>query len=474
MEKLYNNKCKKLNLIDKGGYGEVIKVLSIEDNQIYAIKILYKSEKDKFDKKKLNDIQSFKDEINIMKELKGENFVNLNEYFEDNEGYYIVMEYCDCNLSDLLNSKYQQGMSIEMIKKIFFQLNNALLLMNKSNITHRNLKPTKILIKYLNKDFDENNFVVKLSDFRLSFKLSITQSDLSFSGTFDYMAPEVENIKYSNKVDLWSIGIILYELKTCEYIFKGKNKEEENYNKYNGIIKKTGFNDLDNLISNLIVVDTKLRISWENYFKHNFFNKDEPLPNYEFKKQPPHLGTGKKFIKIGFIGSALSGRSVLIYRYIYNIFKKQQVTLGIKPFLKEIEFFNEKICLILYDIGAENAKNYLPNLNFNIIIINFDITNECSFDKIELYRHLIDEIGKKTNIAICACKCDKIEEKIEEEKIKKYCKQNEFSLYFTSSKLNEGINEMFNDLVIKALNSNNYYYEIKEDKKNKKNTCNFL
>ena len=70
MEKLYNNKYKKLNLIEKGGYGEVIKVLSIEDNQIYAIKILNKTEKDKLNKKKLNDIESFKEEVNIMKELK--------------------------------------------------------------------------------------------------------------------------------------------------------------------------------------------------------------------------------------------------------------------------------------------------------------------------------------------------------------------------------------------------------------------
>ena len=45
MEKLYNNKYKKINLIDKGGYGEVIKVSSIEDNQIYAMKILYKYRK---------------------------------------------------------------------------------------------------------------------------------------------------------------------------------------------------------------------------------------------------------------------------------------------------------------------------------------------------------------------------------------------------------------------------------------------
>ena len=319
MEKLYNNKYKKINLIDKGGYGEVLKVSSIEDNQIYAMKILYKTEKDKLNKKKLNDIESFKEEVNIMKELKGENFVELKEYFEDEEGYYIVMEYCDCNLSDLLNSKYQEGMSIELIKKIFSQLNKALLKMNQSNITHRDLKPANILIKYIKTDFNENEFIVKLSDFGLSTELSITQSELSIKGTFNYMAPEVENRKYSNKVDLWSIGVILYELKTCKYIFEGKNKEEEIHNRYNGIIKKTGYYVLDNLISKLIIVDTNLRISWDNYFINKFFIEGfdaGKIIDYEFTIQP--IGSGKILIRIGIIGIVMQEK---VFLYIKLIIK---------------------------------------------------------------------------------------------------------------------------------------------------------
>ena len=50
-----------------------------------------------------------------------------------------------------------------------------------------------------------------------------------------------------------------YELKTCKYIFEGKNKEEEIHNRYNGIIKKTEYYDYIN--SKLIIVETNLRIS---------------------------------------------------------------------------------------------------------------------------------------------------------------------------------------------------------------------
>ena len=292
-----------------------------------------------------------------MKELKGENFVELKEYFEDEEGYYIVMEYCDCNLSDLLNSKYQEGMSIELIKKIFSQLNKALLKMNQSNITHRDLKPANILIKFIKTDSNENEFIVKLSDFGLSTELSITQSELSFAGTFNYMAPEVENRKYSNKVDLWSIGIILYELKTCKYIFEGKNKEEEIHNRYNGIIKKTGYYVLDNLISKLIIVDTNLRISWDNYFIDKFFIEGfdaGKIIDYEFKIQPPPIGTGKIFIKIGFVGDCGAGRSVLLHRFVNKRFKIQVATTYPSP--NEI-YIKDKI--ILYLLDCPGFKKYI-------------------------------------------------------------------------------------------------------------------
>ena len=103
--------------------------------------------------------------------------------------------------------------------------------MRINNFVHRDLKPENILIKFI--DNNQTNFDIKLSDFGLATN-EIKSSIHSFSmvGTSNYMAPEIESFKYNNKSDLWSLGVILYELFTNKYIFYSNNKKEENDNRY--------------------------------------------------------------------------------------------------------------------------------------------------------------------------------------------------------------------------------------------------
>ena len=85
--------------------------------------------------------------------------------------------------------------------------------MRDNNYTHRYLKPENILIKYTDKSKIE--FDIKLTDFGLSSK-DINSSIHTHSkvGTDKYIAPEIEDFNYNNKCDLWSLGVILYELYT--------------------------------------------------------------------------------------------------------------------------------------------------------------------------------------------------------------------------------------------------------------------
>ena len=93
------------------------------------------------------------------------------------------------------------------------------------------------------------------------------------------MAPEILNAeKYDNKCDLWSIGVIIFQLKTRAYPYRGIVDKEI----LNDIEKKglTVLNIIDNkekylkdLLSRLLVRDPVKRISWENYFNHQFFKK---------------------------------------------------------------------------------------------------------------------------------------------------------------------------------------------------------
>ena len=131
------------------------------------------------------------------------------------------MELCDGDLRQILNKFYPKGLPLNIINKIFYQLNKALKVMIDNDCIHRDLKPENILIKYT--DNEKNNFDIKLTDFGLStYEIHSTIKTHSIAGTKNYMAPEIEKEYYNNKCDLWSLGVILYELYTNKYIFNSK------------------------------------------------------------------------------------------------------------------------------------------------------------------------------------------------------------------------------------------------------------
>ena len=146
-------------------------------------------------------------------------------------------------------------MSSKMIRNIFLQLNSCLKIMIKKGKSHRDLKPSNILFSYINDK--KTDLLIKLGDFGLTTDLIKTEVG-TLAGTKFFMAPEIEDGIYSNKCDLYSLGIILYMLKTGEYIFDGKKEYEILTNKENAKIKKdTDDKLLNNLIRKLVVNDPK-------------------------------------------------------------------------------------------------------------------------------------------------------------------------------------------------------------------------
>ena len=91
------------------------------------------------------------------------------------------------------------------------------------------------------------------------------------------MSPEMANVNEKlivGKTDLWSLGIIIYNLCFREYPYNG-NSTVALLNKIQSsgqnLLKKTNVLNLDNLIRKLLIVNPKERISWEEYFNHEFF-----------------------------------------------------------------------------------------------------------------------------------------------------------------------------------------------------------
>ena len=145
----YKEVCK----IGYGTYGKVYKVQVIETGEYYAMKEIEKGKFEGRENKLLNEIE-------IIKKIKTENRVLINEVIENKEYLYIIMDLCEYNLEDYIKRR-EDSITINEIKEILNQLNNCFKIMNKENIIHRDLKPKNILISLKRID----KCLIKLSDY---------------------------------------------------------------------------------------------------------------------------------------------------------------------------------------------------------------------------------------------------------------------------------------------------------------------
>ena len=259
--------------ISSGAYGHVYRIRDKKLKTEYVLKKLRKEDPNDPDSTG-TDQQTFENEINFLINVKGTNIINIIDYYaeKNDKYYYIILEKMDSDLEKMIN-KFKNGMSSKLVRKIFLQLNTALKEMINNGKTHRDLKPSNILFSYTNEK--QSDFIIKIGDFGLVADLTSTKS-LSIAGTELFKAPEVEEKRYSNKCDLYSLGIILYMLKTGEYIFEGNKLVDILINQKNNKIKKEiDDQKLNNLIKKLVVYDPKNRMEWEDYFNDPFFNIDE-------------------------------------------------------------------------------------------------------------------------------------------------------------------------------------------------------
>ena len=198
-----------------------------------------------------------------MEKLNHKNIVKLYDKIYTDKHIFLIMELCDGDLNSYIKNN---TLTDNVIKDIMKQLIEVLKYIMDNNIVHRDLKPHNILI---NKDY-----TLKLADFGFAKEFKETLLTDTVCGSPLYMAPEILNHhKYNIKSDLWSVGVILYEMVMKEHPFKALNITELTnvINKKKPLFLNVDINpECKKLIEKLLIVDSNNRLEWDELYDNNW------------------------------------------------------------------------------------------------------------------------------------------------------------------------------------------------------------
>lgn len=165
-------------------------------------------------------VHRFQREALSASSLNHPNIVEVYDVGEENGNYYIVMEYIEGkHLKDLV--KKRGKLTVSEVIDIMLQITDGLSVAHDSYIIHRDIKPQNIMIL--------ENGLVKITDFGISMAMNATQltQTNTVMGSVHYLPPEQANGKGSSlQSDIYSMGIVMYELLTGKLPFRGDNAVE--------------------------------------------------------------------------------------------------------------------------------------------------------------------------------------------------------------------------------------------------------
>ena len=387
--------------IGTGSFGEVFSAFYKKNGLKLAIKRISKKKIAKYGEYLVN---AFHKELECMKKCNCDNSVRFYKQFETLNNYNIIMELCDGDLYSELNKK-PDGFNTEEVKYIMLQLNNAFRKLLENNIVHRDLKVGNILVKYT--DESKTKFIPKLCDYGFSKELNknVTSTHL---GTPSTMAPEImKNQPYDSKSDLWSVGVIIYQLHFKGIPYYGITEEEILRKIQNKIpYKQAKDPKLKDLIDKLLVEDPKKRLSWEEYFNHPFFaTNDETSTTTDLKKIIKN--TRYKYIKdydVGFKNDsfkcyvAFDTRkevNVLIKSYRNDFIKSHEIYFKTEFDLNKAFKGNPNIIQIIniFNEETDNTTNLVYNYIDSEILPSYIKHHEFDEKEIQKFnKYLFDNI----------------------------------------------------------------------------------
>lgn len=293
-------------IVGSGAFATVKKAIERSTGITFAAKIISK-------KKALGGLDGVSRELQILKKLHHPGIVSLKAFYEDDDNYYLVMEFVSGG--DLMDFVASNGAIDESAsREIARQILEAMMYVHSKGISHRDLKPDNIMIA------QDDPVIVKITDFGLAKSQENESRMKTFCGTLAYLAPEVISNKkkqsnnrkrylgngritedlYSNKVDMWSIGCLLFVITTAHLPFSGSTQDILFKHIINGDYHDKLLKTMEistegcDFISRLLEVDVGLRLNAAQALSHPWFSESFHYPSQVSLSQ--HLSQSQKNI----------------------------------------------------------------------------------------------------------------------------------------------------------------------------------
>ena len=322
--------------IGNGSFGVVFQVKRKLDGKIYALKRV--NLKNLNPKERMNSLN----EVRFLSSISHQNIISYKEsFYEEKTGNLnLVLEYA--NDGDLHSKIFQQKnkkiyFKEKQIWSYFIQLVKGLKVLHDNNLMHRDLKTANILLM--------KNGICKLSDLNVA---KIYNGDLlnSKMGTPCYAAPEIWNHKpYTFKSDIWSLGIILYELCTFNLPFYG-NDYKDTYKK----LMKGYYSSIPNHFSHELNIIINMCLQFNPYNRPSCI---QILENEIIKKKIESI--------FGFSGVELKNEVINIPNYNIKSVNSSKDILKLLPKFSKYKSEHKKSFSIndkvIYNIGDERSSD---------------------------------------------------------------------------------------------------------------------
>lgn len=321
-------------LLGTGAFGKVYLGQEIKSKNLVAIKIL---ENDQITDPYLKE--ALTKEISLMQQLKGPNIVGFLDSFKSVNNTYIIQEFCSGG--DFRNYLTKRKKLPEFEARVILRdILNGFSELVQLGYVHRDLKPENILI---------NNEVFKLADFGFATQVKNFQSLLkTIVGTPLYMSPQIlAHESYTTKSDVWSMGLIYYEMLFGRTPWPARNQNELVENIKKMPIKfpfDTKISDISKeFIKSCLQYDEKNRFGWEEIFQHPIYLEMGGSPLNKLNKKQTIIISEAALKVLNELQDIIVKHKVDLSKVFKNFDKKGNGTLQLNEFSNLIRCINENI-----------------------------------------------------------------------------------------------------------------------------------